>query len=240
MSIKSQIKQLGLSHKESTIYLTLLKIGNATVPKIAKYADIPTSTVRDTLKTLSEKGLVSKYKTGSKNHYSPTEPRLLKEKVMRQVDVVNDLVPKLNAMYHPLLKETTVRYFDHRSGFDVLFKEIANEAKDLLAIGSADVEEFLPEYFPELTKVRLKHSIPAKLILPNSEYARAVQKDDTKQLRKTKILKKTTKIPATMFIWKNKLAVFSVGDNPSVLLLEDSNMTQVFKIMFETIWESLE
>jgi len=238
MSIKSQIKQLGLSQKEAMIYLTLLKIGNATVPKIAKYSNIPSSTARDTLVTLSEKGLVSKYKTGSKNHYSPTEPRLLKEKVMRQVDLVNDLVPKLNALYHPLLKETTVRYFDHRSGFDVLFKEIANEAHDLLAIGSADVEEFLPEYFPELTKVRLKYSIPLKLILPYSEYARVVQKEDSKQLRKTKILKETTKIPATMFIWQNKLAVFSVGDNPSVLLLEDNNMTQMFKIMFDIIWQS--
>ena len=239
MSIKSQIKQLGLSQKEANIYLTLLKIGNATVPKIAKYSNIPSSTIRDTLVGLSEKGLVSKYKTGSKNYYSPTEPRLLKEKVMRQVEIVNDLVPKLNAMYHPLLKETTVRYFDHRSGFDVLFKEIASEAHNLLAIGSAEVEEFLPEYFPELTKVRLKHSIPAKLILPNSEYAQTVQKSDAQQLRTTKILKDTTQIPATMFIWGNKLAVFSVGDNPSVLLLEDSNMTQVFKIMFETIWEDL-
>jgi hypothetical protein len=40
-------------------------------------------------------------------------------------------------------------------------------------------------------------------------------------------------------MWDNKLAMFSVGENPTVLLIEDANMTQVFKVMFKTMWESL-
>ena len=58
------LEQLGLSQREISIYLALLKLGTASIRDIASQTEINRGTTYETLKDLARKGIVSYFPKG--------------------------------------------------------------------------------------------------------------------------------------------------------------------------------
>ncbi|MFN7160379.1 MAG: TrmB family transcriptional regulator [Candidatus Gracilibacteria bacterium] len=83
--IEQTLQDLGLSIKETKVYLALLKTGGeATTIEIAQEADLPRTTVYDLLVSLGSKGIVVEKKRGSTKVFDVDTPQHLLAYISKQ------------------------------------------------------------------------------------------------------------------------------------------------------------
>lgn len=78
------LEELGLSDKESKVYLALLEVETDSVIDLAKKTDINRTTIYPVLESLSKKGLISEVKVDKKIRYAAESPERLETYVERR------------------------------------------------------------------------------------------------------------------------------------------------------------
>lgn len=234
----SKFIQLGFTEKEARVYLALLEMNNASAPMIAKILDLPKSTVYEIFKSLVQKGLVKSYIKKSRKRYSAVNPDVLKHKVEKQQDALDSMFPELEALYSDSAShKPQVRFYSGKSGVKVILDEILEEATEIVSIGSIhDIFTKLQEYFPDFSHKRSKKNIPARIITPDSSMARKRQKVGKNELLTVKI--RSTSIPyhSLFFIWGKKVALITLEEDLSIVIIESKDVAQTHKAMFEWLW----
>ena len=85
--MEDELRDYGLSEKETKVYIACLKAGACTANRISELADLRRGTTYDILESLKGKGIISSFKSGKKYQFQATEPKellvLLKEKKHR-------------------------------------------------------------------------------------------------------------------------------------------------------------
>lgn len=240
MKLPDQLKQLGFSDNEACVYLASLRVGNARVSRIAEEAQLPKSTTKDTLITLLERGFVSRYKHKNRFHFTPSDPSVLSAWVDKNKALLDGLMPKLKAMQFSADKQPTVRAYFDKSGFIAVESEIISEAKELLLISPAhDLDELLPDHFPSLMIGRLKHNIPARILIEESPLAEKIKGLDLLAQHKTRTLTPPIPFESILLIWGNKVAAVSLDKNVSIVVLENTHITQMVTSLFELLWNNV-
>jgi len=100
------IEQLGLTEKESKVYMTSLRIGPAPMQVLARKAKIDRGTAYHVAQTLTEKGLFEMVQNGAKPLFRVTNPDNLyayvknrKEEAERQFAAVETMIDDLKQLY---------------------------------------------------------------------------------------------------------------------------------------------
>jgi sugar-specific transcriptional regulator TrmB len=102
----SSIERLGLTEKESRIYLTSLRIGPASMQVLARKAGVDRGTAYHIAQTLSEKGLFETLSQGKRPLFRVTNPRRLyayveekKNEADRQYAAMQEMINDLEELY---------------------------------------------------------------------------------------------------------------------------------------------
>ena len=100
------IENLGLTEKESKIYLTSVRIGPASMQVLARKAGVDRGTAYHVAQTLTEKGLFGAVEGGKKPLFRAASPRRLYEYVEQKkieadnhFDAMQGMVDDLDALY---------------------------------------------------------------------------------------------------------------------------------------------
>ena len=100
------LEQLGLTEKESKLYLTSLRIGPSSMQVLARKAGIDRGTAYHVASTLGEKGLFSEVQEGKRPLFRASDPRELfayVEEQKRQADLhftaMKEMIDDLNELY---------------------------------------------------------------------------------------------------------------------------------------------
>jgi sugar-specific transcriptional regulator TrmB len=100
------IKRLGLTEKESRVYLTSLRIGPASMQILARKANIDRGTAYHVAQTLQEKGLFATVENGTRPLYRATHPRELyvhverkKQEADAHFSAMQEMIEDLEALY---------------------------------------------------------------------------------------------------------------------------------------------
>lgn len=88
--LDEKLKKLGLSDKESKVYLAMLKLGVSTASKIAKASGVRRATTYMILDSLEEKKLVSKVEKEKILYYYPEEPDKINKKLLDEEKQLKD------------------------------------------------------------------------------------------------------------------------------------------------------
>src|SRR4030042_4827088 len=98
-----ELKKIGLSDKESKIYLTSLSRGPETAPNLAKNSNIVRPTAYVIIDSLIVKGLMSSYDQDKKTYFTAEAPehlvsllRLQKKDIEEKEREIEKLIPELN------------------------------------------------------------------------------------------------------------------------------------------------
>jgi len=240
MNLAKALENLGFSLKETAVYLACLELGSGGLTRITKKAGLPKSTTADILKSLSHRGLINIYIKKRRRHFSIIDPKILQEKVKRQENILNEVLPELLAVFNLPTEKPRVRFYEGRLGFRLLLDEVLNEAKELIAIGSAqELFGFLPDFFPQFSEERARRNIPLRILFKDSPKARERQVRDINDLRQSKLIKTDIPFSALFWHWRDKLAMVSFKKDFSIVVIEDPEIAQTFKAIFELIWSVL-
>ncbi len=239
MKVNKILEKLGLNNKEALVYEALLELGSGGGQQIAVKAGLPKSTTYDILKTLSKNGLVNIYLKGKKRYFSAQDPNILKDKIEKQTELINKFLPDIQAVYNTRLVKPKVRFYEGKQGVDIVIKEILKEARELWAIGSAEeIFTKLNDYFPEFAKKRAHKKIPLKVLLKESEKAEERKRLGQQELRQVKIIKTQIEFKSLIWLWQNKLAMITLGDDLMVVVIESKEIVNTWRVMFEGIWNN--
>lgn len=245
MIIHDTLATLGLDHKQTDIYLALLKLGPASIRDIAAESGVNRGTTFEQLKILKAKGVISQVPRGKRKVYCPEPPenlmgladQKLSELQQAQSTLSRDILPDLNAIAKDST-ETNVRHYEGDEGIEFVLRDILHtmegeDAPFYRVYSSRRIRKYLYRPFPNFTRQRVQRNISVKVIAigPGGEDA---------PLSERKWIDSGDPNPSASYLalYGTKCAMISIsnGDYPIAVVLDSEGITQALNISFDALW----
>lgn len=244
----NQLITLGLSEKEARVYVALLELGPSTMLEIAARAGVNRPTAYFQIESLKKRGLVSTLKKGKKVLFSAESPEQLqnlldqeKRSFEEKKGVFLSVLPDLQTLFNLIGEKPEVRFFEGKEGLLRMQKEfLSSKTKEILSISSVDdVFSIFPEHSDTYAPARVKRGIRAKLIY-TSKRGSFLKESDGRLLRESKFIPKE-KLPYSvdLTIYNHKIAVAALKGKLSGTIIEDKEIADSFRALFNFIWNIL-
>jgi len=239
------LEDVGLTKGEVRVYLTLLKIGETTTGKIIEEAEISSGKIYEILDKLIRKGLVGYIVKEKTKYFVASSPnRILdfvkvKEKELKgKEDELRKELPFLLGLRKDSERGHETTLFKGLSGIRTAIFEALNNINsknEVLAMGivSSKNEKYniLWEGWHSL---RVKRKIVCRAIFSDrgSGYYGTFKKMNWTKVR---VLKGVT--PSAIDVIGNSVLIFTYGEEPSCLVIKNSEVAGSFRVFFETMWK---
>ncbi len=243
------LNKLGLSEKEAKVYLSALELGPRTVQAIAKKADITRTTAYGHIKSLIKRGLMNSNVRDKKTYFSAEPPEnlslLLEGRKKETAELCSDLqklMPRLRLLFETTEERPRIKLFEGKEGL----KSMVN---DFMKSRFSSVEEFVPldeayAFSPprkgdHRQKIDRKfRKIPMRIIYTSKSEPVLETK---KGLRERRFLPKE-KFPfaGSVTIYGNKVALINQKTTVSGVIIENKEITEALRTMFNLAWETTE
>lgn len=136
-----ELSRLGLSEKEATVYVTMLRLGNATAPQIVEHTKISRASTHDALDVLSHMGLVTAYREGEAHKFTAEPPerllnvlRLQRREVELREQHAERLLPQLAAVHTVHAAKPKIRYIEGIDGLRNIQREYETWDNDTIQL----------------------------------------------------------------------------------------------------------
>lgn len=249
MNIAHALSQLGLNKTEATVYTHLLKAGGDskrnTVFEIAKSLKIPRSTVYLALDGLEEKKLACRYKQNNVLHFLAENPVQLKVEAEKRIDLLETLVPQLQAMQNVEEHQSAVKTYTGVDGVRTVFEEIYDRPhlkgiREFHSFAHPKLIQFMPKVLPRLLEYKKQVNIQTKMIAvvpPGGTLPPEYQSDSH---RETRSLPKEFSFDGTMVIFGKRAALFSHKKSEVYsIILESETIVHMLDSIFLCFWQLL-
>ncbi len=253
--LRETLKELGLSSKEISIYLTILPLGSAPSSTLAKRTSMPRSTAKFTCEQLSKKGLLRENKKGNAVIYYAEPPQTIfyileqrKQKIKKIESDFNKIISDLETLYNPNAVLPKIKFYTNRQEVMGILEEMLLQIPDKGEICSLvnilSIEESTPEDLKIINrfyKKRLAKKITTRVLTPPSTDAEALQKKDKQYLRETRIatLDKLNLSGGEIFFLEDKIYNISLkGTDSFGLVVENKGLASMYKSLFEFAWKN--
>ena len=232
MSNKEILKESGLSDGEATVYLALLKLGEAQVNRIKIETKIHRTTIYDFLDSLKKKGLVSYIIKNNVKFFKANDPSylnsILEEKRESLFEIIQDL-RKLSELKKEPLK---IEVYEGVEGFKIMTSRLLEKCKEFMAFG-VDESKF-EEMFPYILRKYFQKEENLGII------ERLITEKGTKFVYKRKNMeyryidkKFFSPIPTTIF---GNYVSFIIWEPLTIIFIENKDLADAYKKHFELMW----
>ncbi|MEI7511089.1 MAG: helix-turn-helix domain-containing protein [Candidatus Peregrinibacteria bacterium] len=242
--LSNTLQKIGLSEKESKIYLATLELGTAVASVIAKKAKTNRLTAYAILQSLTQKGYVSHYKKKGIQHFSATHPQVLVNETEQSFQELKDSLPELNAIYSLHENRPKISFYEGREGLETLWNLSLNTQEQkvyqiahLKTMISAVGEDFLNEY----VKKRAEKGIVNYCIYDHfgiinfkTNYIFQTSKE---LLREVRIAPLDFQSSGISILYDNKVSFLSSKAESFGFLIESTEYSLMMKSLFKNLWE---
>lgn len=245
---EKELQNLGLSEKESKVYVTALELGAETAQNIAKQSGINRATTYVQIESLKQKGLMSEFEKGKKTYYVAEDPNRLqnfltsleKELNLKKTEV-NSVLPGLISIFEGMGEKPRVRFFEGIEGARAMHHDLLT-TKNKVTQGFLyldDLFQSFPEYQQEFTKYRIQKRITSHIIYTQKSGPRE-DEVDKKQLREAKFIdSKKFPIAATITLYDDKVAISTYKAKPFGVIIKNKHIADTIKAIFYWMWENI-
>ena len=245
--LKEQLEKIGLADKEARVFLASLELGSSAVQGIAKKAEINRATTYVIIEKLMKKGLMSSVEKGKKTYFQTEDPkRLLKlleeqeEGLKRKEEEFKKYLPELETLFNIAEEKPKVRFFEGKEGL-IAIREDYFKAKDKNVLGFFAVDEerkiFSDEERKKARDERVERKIKIKLLYTDEKEGAEAKTDLT---MRRYIPKDRFPLSSTFIIYDNKVAIVSLKGKLIGVIIENKEISNTFKSIFNLAWEGAE
>lgn len=118
------LQKIGLSERESHIYLDLLENGISTISDVSKRSGLHRPVIYQTLPLLEESGLVSKSTKGKRVHYIAESPEKLRGIMENLSRGFMTTITDLEELYEQKEKKPTIKTLEGKKGIRYVFYDV--------------------------------------------------------------------------------------------------------------------
>ncbi len=238
-----ELINLGLTEKESKVYLASLKLGKSAVQKIATTSKVNRATTYVIIENLMEKGLMSSYTEGKKQFFIAESPEKLsllfreqQMEIQKKQEYLDKILPELKSLKQEDNEGPVVRYYKGKEGIIKMLQEFSEIKKEETVILAYSVDSTNAFFSKEETKKWIEKRKNQK------QKTKAIYtfKDGEIPVFKNNKVKKVplNKYPITsdIAVYNNKIRMASLN-NKIGLIIEDKEMAQTMKAILALAWE---
>lgn len=250
---KRELRNIGLSDRETTIYLTLLSLEKATVHEIARNTSISRSTVYLDIESLIDKKLISEIESQKKKYYVPESPERLirlnekqKEHLENTRRNIETVLPDLIDSFAKTSTKPLVRFFEGKEGITAIREEmLLSQQKEIsLIVSFVNLNKlYSREELEEYTKRRIKKNIKAKLLFipdassTNTDFVSKLSLTEGKPI--SNLVTEQNNIQSDIFIFDKKVAIMSTAQPYSGVIIENKSIRKTMQEVFDTLWNQM-
>ena len=230
----TNLKDAGLSSKESEVYLSLLKNGSMGGGDMAKLINMDRTHVYNLLGSLVNKGLVSYIEEGKKI-FQATSPTNLLNEIEKKKRTIEAIIPELKSYKKPKSKPLSVKVLEGKSGLRAGFKMLLeSKPKEILIYGATCKSYEVLEYeMLHFTKKIQKAKIKGRAITSKKLKGHIFTLTKGLEIRYVEEL-----TPSSIMIFDDKVAISVFDEKISLIVIESKSVADSHRKHFEQIWET--
>jgi sugar-specific transcriptional regulator TrmB len=247
--MQEQLKKLGLSEKESSVYLASLEMGQGTAQELAQKTGLRRPTVYFTIEQLKKRGLMSQFEKGKKTFFAAESPENLSTLIAAQEketaaarSVLNVLLPELTGMFDMTGEKPRVRFFEGKEGLKAMQEDfLRTKEKNLVSMYSfSDYHNvFTGEERRAYREKRAKKNIFARGIYTRVEGPlKAGELPPASELRW--VPRDTFPFTSDITVYGNKVAAASLKGRNVGVIIESQEIANTLRAVFELAWRATE
>ncbi|TSC86968.1 MAG: transcriptional regulator TrmB [Parcubacteria group bacterium Gr01-1014_8] len=239
MESRETLRHIGLNEKESSVYLALLEIGEASVLKIAKKAVIKRPTAYLILHSLESKGLVSRVEKKRQTLYAPQHPRKILAEAEIRLKEIQNMIPQFEAMMLNKDSRPRVVVFEGKEALDRAYDDSFVVKGEILYMSNMDlVQEVFARTLQKFEYVSLSPAFRTREIADDSEVSRAYARRASGPYRQVRLMPKEFSPFATdIGIFGNTTLITSAKKEYFTVKIESEDIANAFRAMFEAMWQ---
>ena len=234
------LTQFGLKPQEAKVYLASLKLGQATVGRLAETADVQRTFVYDIVRDLSERGLMSQIEIRGKLHFSPVSLEQFQKIQENKLKKFAEILPELKALEKTTGDRPRVRFFEGKEGIRFALEDTLNQPNGGEILAYATAEGFYQqdeEYALDYIQRRVAKKIFAKTIAPDNSENRWYTAQDKQHLRQTRLVnQKSYPFTNEIDIYGNKVTIMSLQGELLAVIIESKSIASTQRAIFELAW----
>lgn len=250
--MKKELKNLGLSDKEIEIYLAGLKLGPATAQHLAGVSKIKRPTVYFIIDRLKKLGLANQSFRERKKVFEMAPPEKFlkfieeeKEKIKKKEQSIKKVISSLETLASKSEFASDIRIYD---GYDATMNVLIELGKTKSPTYSFYSSHYFPlEDYEKIKKTvaefnRVKRTAGSKLyvITDHIPLTSKFFPSADEGIREFRFLPEEVKLPAMVDISEDIVALSSVRDGYSCIVIKNKTIAETLKIIHGIIWQSLE
>lgn len=248
--IRNYLLDFGLTDKEATCYLTLLKSGPNTIMNLSRETGIKRSTTHNTVEELVKKGLISQTNYGERRMIVAEDPeklRFLMEQKKWDIKKLEENMPDIvKTIYSivPKVRENTqveVRYYTGEKGFkDVCQRSLDLSENEIMFISNYDewAKIYTKEYdIQHYVPTRIENKLHLRLLTLESDVTTKMKQGDKLANRATRFLPKSfAALTSTIIIYKDEISIMVSSEPYTAIVISSKEIAASFKVLFENMW----
>jgi sugar-specific transcriptional regulator TrmB len=248
MTVEAELlEDLGLTHAQSVIYLTLLQIGQTTSGPLIEKSKLQNSVVYNALHQLIEQGLVTFILQGKRKYFSAVEPQQLLLVIDSKRAQLSRAMPQLLQMQQKSRNKQEARVFTGWKGVYAAFMTIIETlpmGAEYIGFAAGFEEQFSEEtqqFFGKFHKMRIDKDYKMKLIA--NESAREQVKKQF-EVYKAYSYKKPPAYrfvpgfaPVGEIIFGDNVLEVAFGEEPIAVIIKSKQIADSHRRFFYNLWK---
>ena len=233
---EEQLKELGLTENEVSVYLTLLKAGPLTSYSLSKKTSLSRGYLYELLEKLREKGIVSEITKDTKKHYQATPPKQLQALLQYRLENLSSVIPQLEKIEGIWKEETKVDVHKGKYAYKTLLNDVigtVRKKEEVLVLGID--EELLmklePLYLKRYFAIAKRLHISERVIVKKG--TKMLQEAETTQYR---FLPEELIGKIVQFIYGNKVAILTLSEPLNLIIIEDKSIAATYRKQLDVLW----
>ncbi len=242
MTHEKILKDLGLSERESKVYLALIELGETTVGPIASKTRIQHPKIYQTLEKLIDKGLVSFVIKSKTKYFQPQDPKhllnILKEKVRNFSEIIADLKEKQKFSQEKQIAKVYEGYEAIKAMYENILEELDKKSyyyvfafKDEY-LDSQLSSRFLRNIHQRLSEKHVDDRLIAHISI-KKEF-----KENYKKIKGVKFRFTKMNFPLGLMIINNRIINWIWGERPTAIEIISKQIASQYKKFFLEVWKS--
>lgn len=245
MILKKHLEYLGLSEKESLVYIELLKSDTLSGIEIARFADIKKATVYVVLESLIQKNLVREVKVGKRMHFkaeSPDQFKVLfdqkKTELEYQIKKIQEIIFELKSVDRRVGSKPQVVYYEGkeavRDSIHEYVGQIGFSPGDDYGIYSYDLIEkiFTKKDIEDIDKKRIEHNVKFKAIYTGGN--KFIPSKVNQEL--IKIAQDKFPIQSEILVFNDEVKIHTLGKDVFGISIKNKEFATTMKSLIEYVF----
>lgn len=243
MNLEQNLQKIGLSEKESALYLAGLQTGPATMQELVNGSHLKRATVYELIDGLKEKGLIKTILKGKRKIYIAEDPQNIFPLIRQKENILHNIMGQLLSIQSHAGKKPSVRIYKGIEGIKEIYEDILSKRADYIEVLSTKLpdEKIMGYWGGEYVDRRIKRGNHVRVIAPDIPFYQDLKSKDKFALRQTKL------IPAQNFPFKNEMFAYNgkvafitqEGDDSLGLVIESADIFETMNIMLNYFWSTI-